>query len=284
MKILVTGGKGMLGGDFCRLAARKHQLTATDIDELDVCNAQQLMEAISSLRPQVVVHLAAMTDVDRCETEVETAYRINAVGTRNVAVAAHRFGAELVYVSTASIFDGKRKEPYNEFDPPGPISIYARSKYQGELFVRTHCLRHYIVRAGWLFGGGIETDKKFVGKIIRLAQQKKSIKVVHDKIGTPTFSRDLSEGILKLIESGLYGTYHMGNLGACSRLDYARHIIKTAGIDCELLPCTSEEYPLPAHRPDMEAVDNLMLRLTGLHSMRPWQEALTEYVRTLLKQ
>jgi dTDP-4-dehydrorhamnose reductase len=284
LKNLVIGARGMLGIDLCRILQTPGSVVeGLDLPELDVRDADQVFAALADRRPERVFHLAALTDVDGCERNPDAAYYTNTLGTHNVALACQRHGIELIYVSTLAVFDGEKAEAYDEFDTPAPRSVYSRSKYQGELLVQRLVPHHYIVRAGWLFGGGHE-DKKFVAKMMELSRQKSELKVVDDKFGSPTYTRDFSCGLAKLVTTGQYGTYHMVNTGApASRLEVARHIIEYAGIDtCRLLAVSSAEFPLPAPRPRMEAGRNYQLELRGWNWMRPWQAALQEYITTTL--
>lgn len=283
-KVLVTGANGMTGRDLCAaLAEAGFQVVATDIGEIDVSNLDLVHRTVQAERPVAVFHLAAMTDVDKCEKYPDEAYRVNATGTKNVALACQAFDATMVYTSTISVFDGSSAVPYVESDQPNPQSIYSKSKYQGELAVQYLLDRYYIVRAGWMFGGGAE-DKKFVAKIAKLAQTRSELKVVNDKFGSPTYTVDFSKGMLNLIRTDRYGIYHMVNVGPpASRYEVAKAILEYAGTDgCEIEPVSSAEFPLPAPRPRMEAGRNLAAELIGLPPMRPWQEALRDYVRTTL--
>ena len=279
MRVLVTGAKGMLGSDLCLMLAKKHEVIATDVEEMDV--RDHVLETVKEKRPDITVHLAGITDVDLCEKDPDLAYSVNALGTKNVALACQAANSAMVYVSTLAVFDGTKCEPYTEFDKPNPQSQYAKAKYQGELVVRDFLERHYVVRAGWLFGGGRQ-DKKFVGRIIDLARTRSELLVVNDKFGSPSYTRDLSHGLLQLIETAQYGTYHMVNTGPpCSRYDIAQKILEYAKIrSCTLVPCSSAHFPLPAPRPRMEAGRNYNLELMGLQLMRPWQAALKEYIET----
>jgi len=284
MRILVTGARGMLGTDLCRiLRDHGHRVEATDIQEMDVRDFDRVRRTLAETRPDWVLHLAALTDVDGCEREPEQSFLTNTIGTQNVALACQAVGAGMVYISTLSVFDGAKCEPYTEFDAPNPQSWYSRSKYQGELIVEKLLSRYYIVRAGWMFGGGPE-DKKFVAKIMELAAQRPSLTIVDDKFGSPTYTQDIATGIEQLLGTGLYGTYHMVNTGGyCSRFEFAQAILTYAGnTACTLKPVNSATFPLPAPRPRMEAARNLNLELRGLHWMRPWREALQVYVQTVL--
>lgn len=284
MRILVTGARGMLGTGLCRVLEQKgHDIKATDIKDMDVRDSNLVQQTATDFRPDCVLHLAALTDVDGCEREPDESFRTNTLGTQNVALACQSAGAVMVYVSTISIFGGSKCEPYTEFDTPNPQSWYSRSKYQGEVIVEKLLSHYYIVRAGWMFGGGKE-DKKFVAKIMDLASERTHLSVVNDKFGSPTYTRDFADGIEQLLQTGLYGTYHMVNSGGyCSRYEFAQAILEFAGITtCSLQPVSSAEFPLPAPRPRMEAARNYQLELRNWEWMRPWREALEEYVQTVL--
>ena len=284
MKILVTGAAGMLGSDLCPIFSAGHDVVATDIAQMDVRDPAQVLGWSERVKPDVILHLAAATDVDECERNPDLAYATNAIGTRNVALACQQVGAALVYISTLSVFDGTKCEPHTEFDVPHPQSHYSRAKYAGEQIVQSLLNKYYIARAGWMFGGRAE-DKKFVAKIISLAQSKPSLNIVNDKFGSPTYTADLARSLLKLIETGWYGTYHLvGTEGYCSRFECARAILEYADIQsCELRPVSSAAFPLSAPRPRMEAGRNYHLELMGNHWMRPWRVALQEYVQQLVK-
>lgn len=283
--VLVTGGKGMLGTDLCRIFEdRGHSVTVTDVDELDIRDLSHVLAYVNDLKPDWIIHLAAMTHVDHCEQRPDDAYRTNTIGTQNMALAAQQVGAMLVYVSTISVFDGKKSTPNTEFDTPNPESIYSKSKYEGERIVENLLDRYYIVRAGWMFGGGRE-DKKFVAKIIELAQERDSLSVVDDKFGSPTYTYDFADGIEKLAQTGLYGTYHLVNTGdICSRYEFAQAILGYAGInDCQINPVNSAQFPLPAPRPRMEGAYNYSLELREMNWQRDWREALEDYIKTVLQ-
>jgi dTDP-4-dehydrorhamnose reductase len=281
----------MLGQDVAPLAqSAGHEAWATDIerlvqdpeDRLDVTELDDVARAVDRFHPDAVLHLAAMTHVDDCERFPEEAYRINTVGTQNVALVCQRHDLELLYVSTGSVFDGTKPTPYHEFDDPNPLSVYARSKWQGEEIVRDLVPRHYVVRAGWMFGGGAE-DKKFVAKMVDLAREREILRAVDDKIGTPCYTKDFSARCLELLETRRYGTYHGANEGWCSRHEMAAAIVEFAGLTtCKVEPCSSAEFPLPAPRPRWEVIEGLHARLIGLAPQRGWRDALREYVRDTL--
>lgn len=246
---------------------------------LDVREPSAVRKGVADARPDIVLHLAAATDVDLCEQDPDWAFHTNAIGTQNVALACQEFDVTLVYISTAGVFSGDKAEPYIEFDVPGPANIYGQSKLAGEQIVSSLLRRYYIVRAGWMIGGG-KKDKKFVGKIARLLLEGKNpVRVVSDKLGSPTYGKDLLTGIRSLITTDYFGLYHMVNRGCCSRFDVAVAIRELLGRrDVEITPVSSAHFPLPAPRARSEAMHNLKLELLGLNSMRPWQDALSEYV------
>lgn len=283
-KAIVTGAKGMMGSDLCRiLRERNYDVLATDIEEMDIRDRDLVRKTIEGFQPDVVFHLAALTEVDECERAPDNSFLTNTIGTQNVALAARSVDATLVYISTNSVFDGTKCEPYTEFDTPNPQSWYSRSKYQGELIVEKLVPKYFIARAGWMFGGGPE-DKKFVAKIIDLARQRDKLAIVDDKFGSPTYTNDISSTVEKLSQTGLYGTYSTVNTGGyCSRFEFAQKILEYAGVTtCQLEPVSSARFPLPAPRPRMEAARNYNLELRGLNWMRPWQEALKAYILSVL--
>ena len=281
--MLVTGAAGMVGGYVPHVFHDWH-LTLTDWAggylPLDVRDPGAVMNIIEEVRPDAVLHLAAATDVDRCEQDPDWAFHVNAVATQNMALACQRYSVPLVYISSAAIFSGDKLDPYHEFDPPSPANVYGHSKLGGEQVISTLLQHYYIVRAGWMIGGGAQKDKKFVGKIARLIfEGKNELSVVNDKIGSPTYAKDLLEGIKALIETRYYGLYHMVNRGFGSRYEIAlllREALQRP--DVSILPVSSAFFPLPAPRGRSEALRNLKLELLGLDQMRPWEDAVREYV------
>lgn len=255
------------------------ELLLTDVEEWDVCNYEQGVRLFREKRPQLVIHLAAETDVDRCEREPDHAYRTNVVATHYVARLAAEHGAELVYVSTTGIFGGEKPEPYTEFDQPNPLNVYAKSKFEAERVAARMCPRCYIVRAGWMFGGGVERDKKFVGKIVSLCREHDEIRIVNDKVGSPTYASDFVQAMRQVIEMGFYGAYHLTNDGSGTRYNIACEIVRILGLKTRVLPVSSAVFPAPALRPRNDAAHNYYAELLGLPPMRPWQQALEEYLR-----
>lgn len=281
-RMLVTGAGGMVGS-YVPDTFQGWDLVLTDITpelaHLDIRDPSTVKRMIEDLRPDVVLHLAAATDVDRCEQETDWAYHTNAIGTQNVALACQAMDTLLVYISTAGVFGGDKPDPYIEFDRPNPANVYGVSKLAGEEIVTSLLRRFFIVRAGWMVGGG-EKDKKFVGKIAKLITEGRSeVRVVHDKVGSPTYAKDLVRGIRALLDTQYYGLYHMVNKGTVSRYEVAQVIREALGRpDVTIQPVSSAVFPLPAPRARSEAMRNLKLDLLGLNVMRPWDEAVHEYV------
>lgn len=288
IKALVTGANGMLADALCPLLEKHNYVifptdivSESDIFKLDVRNLNDIMNFVKLHRPNIIFHLAAETDVDKCELNKEHAFETNSMGTQNVAFACKEFDIPIVYISTGAVFDGEKMDGYTELDMPNPISIYGKSKLRGEEIIRSLINNYYIIRGGWMIGG-YNKDKKFVRKIAELLKTKKEIAVVVDKIGSPTFTKDFSKGIIDIVSTGKYGIYHCVNKGICTRFDIAEKIIKYLNKkDVILKPITSEAFPLPAPRGKSEALINYNLSLMGMDNMRTWKEALKEYLEEI---
>ncbi|MBI4609342.1 MAG: dTDP-4-dehydrorhamnose reductase [Candidatus Rokubacteria bacterium] len=288
MKVFVTGAAGMLGAALCpELVGRGYKVIATGRQSgggvdvcLDVRDLHAVMAVTREIAPDLVVHLAAETDVDRCELHPDDAFRTNALGTENVALACRKVGAALIYLSTAWVFDGLKLEPYCEFDVPNPINVYGRSKLEGEEALRRLLGEHFIIRASWMVGG-VERDKKFVAKIARLILRQDEVLVVNDKWGSLTFTFDLAQAICDVVGTGRYGLYHAVNHGYCTRYEVARAIAEELGRAevVRITPVSSAHFPLPAPRPRSEMLRNYRLELLGLDQMPPWQTSLKRYLQ-----
>ena len=277
--IFVTGANGMVGSYVSKFFKEK-ELIATDIDTLDIKDPAGVMKAVKKARPDFVIHLAAKTDVDRCQIEPDDAFLSNTIGTQNVALACQETGAVMVYVSTSGVFDGKKEGPYTEFDGPSPANTYGRTKLEGEKAVQGLLKKYYIVRAGWMIGGGQEKDKKFVGMMVKLFRERDEILAVNDKHGTLTYAPQLVEGIRDLMKTGYYGLYHMANTGVCSRYDVAVEIGRILGKNIPVRPVDSSRFPSPAPRARSEALESYKLKLLGMAKMGTWQDALKDYLST----
>ncbi|MCL6581677.1 MAG: dTDP-4-dehydrorhamnose reductase [Firmicutes bacterium] len=275
MRVVVLGAGGMLGRDVVRVLGGCHEVTAATRRDCDVTDLDQVVGLVRRVGPDVVINAAAFTKVDACETETATAYAVNALGARNAAVASRRVGAALVHFSTDYVFDGLKGAPYDEFDPPAPLSVYGRSKLAGESLVRSLCPEHYIVRTQWLYGRG---GTNFVATIRRLARGGAQLRVVDDQFGSPTWTQDLAAAVARLIERPRYGTYHLTNSGECSWFEFAQEIVGRVGLEGHLLPVSSSELDRPARRPAYSVLDNLVWRLEGEPPLRHYREALAEFL------
>lgn len=276
MKVVVTGAKGQLGMDVVDLLAEQgYEVYGYGREELDITNLDQVKQVICEVNPDVVIHAAAYTKVDLAESEPDQAFLINAYGTRNVAVASEGVGAKLVYISTDYVFDGMANTPYNEFAPTNPLSVYGKSKLAGEQFVRDLHSKFFIVRTSWVYG---KHGNNFVKTMLKLAQERDELIVVHDQIGCPTYTVDLANCILELIQTEKYGVYHVSNSGHCSWYEFARAIFEEAGIKVKVNPCTTKEFPRPAPRPAYSVFEHMALKLNGFRGIRNWREALKEFM------
>lgn len=277
MKVLITGASGQLGLELHRQLScqQEHdEVVTTDYKELDITELSQVKEKLLLEKPDIVINCAAHTAVDKCEEDIENAYRINAIGPKNLAIACEEIGAKLVQVSTDYVFDGTNPTARREDDKTGPQSIYGTSKLLGEEYVKTFCKKHFIIRTAWLYGEG----NNFVRTMLKLAQTHNELNVVGDQIGSPTSTKDLAKAIIGLMQTEYYGTFHGTCEGQCSWYDFACKIFELKGISIKVNKVTSEEFVRPAKRPQYSVLDNFMLKLYGLNSFRNWEEALKDYL------
>ena len=282
MKVLVTGAGGQLGTDLCE-ALRDSELIPLNHSDIEISNMDSVKQAFNKYKPDIIINTAAYVRVDDCEDENEKAFQVNALGARNVAIAAQELGARLVHISSDYVFGGEdelRTTPYTEFETPIPLSVYGKSKLVGENLVRHYCLRHFIARASALFGVAGSSGKggNFIETMLRLAGERERLKVVNDQVFSPTYTRDLAQKIAQLITTEYYGIFHITNRGVCSWYEFTAEILRLAGIKTPIIPITSDQYPQKARRPRYSVLDNYHLRLLGMDDMRPWQEALKYYL------
>lgn len=277
LRILVTGSKGQLGSDIVKIFTNwGFVVYGFAREELDITDIEKINQIIENIKPNIIIHTAAYTNVDRAEVDSDCAFLVNAYGTRNLVNVAERIGAKFVYISTDYVFDGVSNVPYNEFASTNPINVYGKSKLAGEQFVRDFHSRYYIIRTSWVFG---ETGNNFVKTMLRLAKEKRELLVVDDQIGCPTYSVDLANCILSLIQSENYGVYHVSNTGYCSWYEFALAIFEEANINITVKPCKSIDFPRTALRPAYSVLDQLALRLNGLAEMREWRGALKSFLK-----
>lgn len=286
MRILVTGACGMLGRLVAAELRGKHDVVATDVlpdcEQMDIADVDQVFGVVTRQKPDLVIHCAAMTDVDGCERDPDRAFKLNGVGTWNLACACASVGAEIIYVSTDYVFDGEKGEAYTEFDSPNPMSAYGGSKLAGEKAVMELCPRHYIVRTSWVFA---PHGKNFALTILNAAEKKianndhEPLRVVEDQVGSPTYAKDLAGFLCSLVGSPLYGLYHFTNGGACSWYEFASKIIETAGrTQVRVLPIKTEDWPTPTRRPKYSVLRHYRMELLGRDTARPWEDAVAEFV------
>lgn len=276
-KVLVTGAKGMLGHKVVEACPVDWAVKGVDIDDFDIGSLEQCRDAVHTFAPQALINCAAFTDVDGCESRYDDAYRINGLGAGHLARAAFEVKAEVLQVSTDYVFNGEKREPYFEDDPIDPVSAYGRTKLAGETFVRSNNPRHWIVRTQWLYGPG---GRNFVDTILRVSEERDVLEVVDDQIGCPTFSVDLAEQLVRIVEARpAYGIYHCSNSGSCSWFEFAEKILALAGKDDVLVkPITSDKLTRPARRPAHSVLSNYHLQLALGDGLRPWEDALADYL------
>lgn len=287
-RILVTGCNGQLGRAIRKeYANEKVSFINTDVVEgegitaLDITDISQVMELVKSEKPDVIINCAAHTNVDACETQWDLAYKINAIGPRNLSIAASEVNAKMIHVSTDYVFEGNGQKPYTEFDMPNPVSAYGKTKLEGERFVQQFADRYFILRTAWLYGDG----KNFVKTMLRLAETHDEVSVVCDQLGTPTSAVELAKMIHYLEGTDNYGLFHATCEGDTNWAVFAEEIFKLAGKNVKVNHVTSEQYaqmnPASANRPAYSILDNYMLRLTSEYKMADWKDALQAYMKEL---
>lgn len=268
MKVLITGANGMLGQDLCpTLEDLGCFLIETDIDTLDITDFDAVEKFTTETHPDLIVHLAAYTNVDKAEEEPEKAELINAKGTENLAIMASKLDIPIIAISTDYVFDGEKTTPYVPSDIPNPQSVYGKTKLLGELAIQEHCTKYYIARTSWLYG---MFGKNFVDTMLSL-KDKEELKVVDDQTGTPTWTMDLAGAIMQLLNKP-YGIYHLSGGGKPTTwYNFAKTIFELTNNKVNLVPCTTEEFPRPAKRPKYSVMDNNKM-------LRDWKLALKDYL------
>ncbi len=287
MRILITGAKGMLASQIIKDLERGYtelgelpkemqnaQVITCDVNELDITDNNACRTYFIEKMPDICINCAAFTNVDGCEDNKMAAFKVNAMGARNLARACELVGAKLVHVSTDYVFSGEGDTPFCEYDMPNPQSVYGKTKLMGERFVEQFCSKYFIVRTAWLYG---YAGNNFVKTMVKLGTEKGALKVVDDQKGNPTNAADLSHHILTLAPTCEYGIYHCTGEGECTWYEFAKEIIKLAGVNATVSPCTTEEFPRPAKRPAYSCLENMMLSATVGNKMRDWKEALKAY-------
>lgn len=285
-RVIVTGANGQLGRGMNQILNQRMDFAIinTDISEttaycpikLDISNPVAVMNLVRDIKPEFIINCAAHTAVDQCETDQENAYRINALGPKNLAVAGSALDAKLIHISTDYVFDGEDSAPYTEEHIANPKTVYGSTKLEGEEFVKNFCEKYFIIRTAWLYGEG----KNFVKTMLTLAENNAPIRVVNDQFGCPTSVLELTRAMLYLMDTTLYGTYHGVCQGITSWYEFALEIFNQTGIDANVLPVTSNEYKTAAKRPKYSVLENYKLNQMG-YSMKHWTQALKEYLNDL---
>ncbi len=279
MKILITGSNGMLGHDLINALKERHDLIPTTSKTLDITDKKQTIDYIRDKKPDIVINSAAYTDVDGCEENRELAYSVNGEGVRNLALACRDIDCPLVHISTDYVFDGSATEPIREDGEIGPISVYGKSKLEGEEAIQEILDKYFIIRTAWLYG---INGRNFPKTMLELAENHPEITVVYDEVGTPTYTPDLAEGISRLIETDYYGIYHLTNSGSCSWCEFAKYIFEIAGRDVKVIPVTASEFARPAPRPSYSVLDNSNWIERGFKPLRSYKDAIKEYIELII--
>lgn len=279
MKIAVIGANGQLGSDLCRVFA-KDELHSLYHKDIEVTNRDDVWEKLSNLKPEVVINTAAYHKVDECENNAGQSFLLNTVGAFNTAEVCARLGAVCVFISTDYVFDGRATLPYTEEDFPNPINVYGVSKLAGETAVLNVCKKAYVIRTTGLYGiSGSKKGWNFADLMVKLGTEREEVRVVTDQVLTPTYTLDVAKKMKELLETKVYGLYHITNNDYCSWYQFAKEIFTLAKLKAKLSPTTSEEFKTAAKRPAFSVLDNFNLRKVGLDDMPLWQEALRNYLK-----
>ena len=283
MKIILLGSSGQLGKEFEKFLSQNKSVVLYSFshNELDILNLDTLLNEFKDVKPDVVINCAAYTKVDKVEEEQDLAYRVNAIGSKNVAFAAFRVNAKVVYFSTDYVFDGNKGSPYIEFDKPNPLSVYGKSKLFGEKYTKEFNPNHLILRISWLYG--IRGDN-FVKTIIKLSRENKTLRVVDDQIGTPSYTLDVVKQAWELVEKDYVGLFHSSNEGAVSWFGFANEIVKRLNLNIDVVPIKTEEYKTKAIRPKYSVLGNYLLKLENLNIMGHWERAFDDFIKTYRKE
>lgn len=276
MKVLVTGVKGQLGHDVVNeLVKRGHTAVGTDVEEMDITDAGIVRKVMTAEKPDAVIHCAAYTAVDAAEDNIDLCRKINAEGTENIAKIAREIDAKMLYLSTDYVFNGEGDRPWEPDDEREPLNVYGVTKYEGELAVEKYVEKFFTVRIAWVFG---VNGKNFIKTMLKLGETHKDINVVNDQIGSPTYTYDLARLLVDMIETEKYGRYHATNEGLCTWYEFAEEIFRQAGMDVNVHPVTSEEFPAKAKRPHNSRMNKDKLTENGFKRLPDWQDALHRYL------
>lgn len=281
LKVWIVGSGGQIGSAINEvLDPLEIEAFNTDKEELDITETDEVLSFGEINRPDVIINCAAITDTELCEKEPELAYRVNALGARNLSIVARKIGAKMVQLSTDDVFDGLSQKPYSEFDDTNPKTVYGRSKRAGENYVKEFTHKHFIIRSNWVYGKG----DNFVKRVLDAAKTQETLAVASDQFGSPTSAKDLAKIILYLIGTNEYGTYHATCTGVCNRYEFAQEILKLAGENIELRAVPTSESQLSSVRPAYAVLDNFILRIIDVYEMPHWKESLKEYMKENMEE
>jgi len=281
LKILLIGANGQLGSDL-RKSLLAHQVSGTTHAILDVTIPEQVVQQVQELRPEIIINTAAFHKVDLCETESLAAFQVNALGVKNLCIAARAVDATLVHFSTDYVFEGNLRRPLLEQDETNPVNAYGVSKLAGEKIIRYLWEKSFVIRTCGLYGHAGSSGKggNFIETMLQKAKARDSIRVVRDQVLTPTSTRELARKVAELIQTKHYGLYHVTSQGACSWYEFAAAVFEFVGIKADLSPTTSAEFKSPARRPAFSVMENAHLKKRGMDDLKSWQDALLEYIST----
>lgn len=275
-KIWVSGAKGQIGKAINDAVDKlEYEMLDTDISDVDITDIDEVLRFGEINRPDVIINCSALTDINECENDPRKAYKVNALGARNLSIVAQKLQAKMVQISTDDVFDGEGRTPYTEYDKTNPKTVYGRSKEAGENYVKEFANKHFIIRSTWVYGKGSNFVTKFLNKV----ETGEPLSIANDQLGSPTSAMDLAEFILELIHSNEYGTYHATNRGVCSRYEFAQEILRITGKQAELKPVLTDQSDFSSVRPPFVVLDNFVLSMIKIHEFPLWQDSLAEYLK-----
>ena len=276
LKVWIVGANGQIGHALNNvLDPLEMEVLNTDLDELDITDTDNVLSFGSVNRPDVIINCAGITDTEECEKNPEHAYRVNALGARNLSIVARKCGAKIVQLSTDDVFDGQSKKPYTEFDDTNPLTVYGKSKRAGENYLKEFTHKHFIIRSNWVYG---HQGNNFVNRVLEAAYKGISLSVASDQFGSPTSAKDLARMIIYLIGTNEYGTYHVTCSGVCNRYEFAQEVLRLAEKNTTLKSVPTEQSDLSSVRPPYAVLDNFILRIIEVYDMPDWKESLKAYM------
>lgn len=276
LKVWLNGYSGQIGQEINKLLdPLQYEIFCTDKDDLDITKVDSVLNFGEINRPDIIINCAGMTDVDECEANKEEAFRVNAIGARNLSIIAGKIAAKLVHISTDDIFNGTKEKPFDEFDEPNPSTIYGKSKLAGERYVKEFTRKHFIIRSSWVYGH----KSNFVTKVIEAAKNKQTLHIANDQYGSPTSAKELAQFIIYIMNTNEYGTYHMTCLGVCSREEFAKEILKQLNIETQFIGVPTNQADFTNQHPSYTVLDDLILRILNDYQVLTWQDALNDYLK-----